>query len=169
MSGGGGGGAKADKNALPPHIYFAARDGDVPLVMGYLDGGGLLEAREEQLQYTLLFGACLGAHESLIDTLLEKGASVNALDSQGCTPLMRTAFFGHLSVVEKLLQAGARTDLKDKSGRTAMTWAGMANPHVPAVAAALSSAQQSGEPIAEQQPLPSRRSLVNVSKEPPGA
>jgi ankyrin repeat protein len=59
-----------------------------------------------------------------LDLLVEKlGQDVNAVTSEGITPLMCAVFKGTNSVVQYLADHGAKLDAKDGSGRTLLTWA----------------------------------------------
>ena len=53
--------------------------------------------------------------------LLEKGANIEVEDSNGWTPLIFAAKYGHLDVVKYLLERGANIEAKDKNGRSAVT------------------------------------------------
>ena len=75
----------AASTPLPATVYYSARDGNERMVLEYLDGGGHVDAREEQRRYTLLFGACLGGHAQLLPMLLEQGCAIDAVDCDSCT------------------------------------------------------------------------------------
>jgi len=63
----------------------------------------------------------------LVNTLLEKGANVNAKDKDGTPALMLAAWLQNRDVVRLLLEKGADANAKDKYGRTALEladWAG---------------------------------------------
>ncbi len=55
--------------------------------------------------------------------LLDKGASVEAKDKWGYTPLSWAARAGQHAVVDLLLDRGADTKSKDNMGRTPLAWA----------------------------------------------
>ena len=57
---------------------------------------------------------------SIVDTLLENGADVNAQDETGQTPLMYAVICSHKEVVEKLLSVPSiDLGLKNTDGETA--------------------------------------------------
>lgn len=55
---------------------------------------------------------------SICSVLLEKGADVNARDSDGASPLERAAALGQLGCVKSLIARGAKLDSRDKFGTT---------------------------------------------------
>jgi ankyrin repeat protein len=72
-----------------------------------------------------------------VQTLLDKGADVNAKFRYGTTALFKAAERGHIEVVKLLLARGADTSVKDTFyGATAMTWA-LDHKHVEVVRALL--------------------------------
>jgi ankyrin repeat protein len=74
---------------------------------------------------------------TLVTTLLDKGADVNAKFRYGTTALFKAAERGHTDVVKLLLARGADVSVKDTFyGATAMTWA-LQNNHAGAVGALL--------------------------------
>ncbi|CAG0907864.1 unnamed protein product, partial [Darwinula stevensoni] len=63
----------------------------------------------------------------IIQLLLKKSASINALSPNGTTPLMMAAGYGGPDSVALLLQAKADTNLKNEAGLTALDFARRAN------------------------------------------
>jgi len=64
--------------------------------------------------------AAFFGHANVIDYLATLDAiNINAIDSDGDTPLHDAARFGHTAVVEALLKAGADKTIKNKEGRLA--------------------------------------------------
>jgi ankyrin repeat protein len=58
----------------------------------------------------------------VVKLLLEKGAEIEAKDSEyGRTPLSWAAFDGHEAVVKLLLEKGAEVEAKDHHGRTPLS------------------------------------------------
>ena len=56
----------------------------------------------------------------MCELLLEKGASINEVQSTGSTSLHVAAYYGHTLIVRLLLQYGAKADIKDQFGKTAL-------------------------------------------------
>ncbi len=58
----------------------------------------------------------------MVEVLIESGASVEARDSQGCTPLITAVRKNKADVVRVLLARGADVNARDKSDSTALCW-----------------------------------------------
>lgn len=78
----------------------------------------LLKDKDERGR-TLLYIASRSGFYDMSELLLEKGASINEVQSTRSTPLHGAAYYGHTSIVELLLQHGAKTDIINKFGKTA--------------------------------------------------
>jgi len=52
--------------------------------------------------------------------LLDKGADVDAPESEGHTPLMKAAQYGHTEAVLMMIARGAEVEKLDKHGHTAL-------------------------------------------------
>jgi ankyrin repeat protein len=63
------------------------------------------------------------ACETIIQLLVESGADVNAVTTDGTTPLMLAAQNAKARVVDYLLKKGAKKDLKNRSGKSALDYA----------------------------------------------
>ncbi|XP_055636122.1 protein TANC2 isoform X2 [Toxorhynchites rutilus septentrionalis] len=69
---------------------------------------------------------CIAAHEGIVpmvSLLLEFGADVEKVNSQGCTPLILAAAKGHCDVVRQLVAAGSALGQTDTSQRCALVHA----------------------------------------------
>jgi ankyrin repeat protein len=78
------------------------------------------EVWTSDLESTLLtMAACLG-RSSLIPVLLDSGALLEHIDSDGDTALILAAKYGHTTAVKLLLQAGADMEHGDATGWTAL-------------------------------------------------
>ncbi|KAF4315313.1 hypothetical protein G195_011155 [Phytophthora kernoviae 00238/432] len=67
---------------------------------------------------TPLIAAVGKGHSSVVQLLLESGASVDLGDDAGTTPLISATESGHDAVVELLVEEGASMDFHDKDGIT---------------------------------------------------
>ena len=56
----------------------------------------------------------------IVKLLLTRGATINAVDRDGCTALHRAATHGRSEIIKLLLESGATIDAIDKYGRTAL-------------------------------------------------
>lgn len=75
---------------------------------------------------TFLIDACERGHVTLVQWLLEHGASPNAQDACGCTPLMHAARSEQIDIARQLIEAGADLDVRDQDGWAAVLTAVMA-------------------------------------------
>ncbi|KAL3587781.1 hypothetical protein FPOAC2_13692 [Fusarium poae] len=74
--------------------------------------------------FTDLMIASFYGHYVIVKLLLDKGAEIEAKDSEyGQTPLSWAAGNGRDAVVKLLLDKGAEVDVKDKGDRTPLSWA----------------------------------------------
>lgn len=67
-----------------------------------------------------LFDAAINGQAVAVRALLEKGADVNAKDSDGATALILAAYYGYADVVKVLIEKGADLNVKDRAGQTAL-------------------------------------------------
>ncbi|KAH6970507.1 hypothetical protein BKA56DRAFT_496680, partial [Ilyonectria sp. MPI-CAGE-AT-0026] len=74
--------------------------------------------------FTDLMVASYYGHRVVVKLLLEKGAEIEAKDSEyGRTPLSWAAGNGRETIVQLLLETGADVEAKDKHGQTPLSWA----------------------------------------------
>jgi len=67
-----------------------------------------------------LLDAAAEGETNTVDLLLERGASIEARDQDGYTPLMLAAVNGDAMMVSRLLRKGAKIDATDSEGETAL-------------------------------------------------
>ena len=67
--------------------------------------------------------AASGGHVPVVDLLLEAGASIDATDNKGCSPLITSSQYGQTNLTGYLLGRGARYQLVDREGDNALHWA----------------------------------------------
>lgn len=79
----------------------------------------LLKDKDERGR-TLLYIASRSGFYDMCELLLEKGASINEVQSTGSTSLHVAAYYGHTEIVTLLLQYGGKADIKDQFGKTAL-------------------------------------------------
>ncbi len=77
---------------------------------------------EQEWQRLLFFGAAQG-HDDLIGHALKNGADLEAINEQGCTPLLLAVLYGHAATVSHLLYRGANVHATTPKGETAVSLA----------------------------------------------
>jgi len=83
-----------------------------------------LQRRDEDGRTALIKAIAHGTgHIAVMKMLLEKGADINAGDSEGMTPLMFAALHNKPDCLALLLSKGADADAKDQRGLTAVAYA----------------------------------------------
>ncbi|KAJ6788711.1 hypothetical protein PWT90_02433 [Aphanocladium album] len=89
-----------------------------------LKNGRNPRADNGEYNQTPLIWATKGGHRSVIETLLQNGADIEARDSTGRTSLAWAAKNGNKAVIELLLVRGANLETRDaKYGQTPLVWA----------------------------------------------
>eukprot|EP01147_Barroeca_monosierra_P009532 gene9532-10401_t len=76
-----------------------------------------------ELRATPLHWALRHGHLDVIVILVNHGASVSVIDSQGFSPVHIAAQFGHMHVAAYLIARGANVNIADENGRTPLIWA----------------------------------------------
>lgn len=105
-------------NALS-FIEYAERN-NLKVLDLFLAAGMDPNARRTFDQYTALIGAAERGHTDAVRLLLDRGASLAAIDRYGQTALMKAAGSGHVETVQYLLQRGAAVNILDKFGDNAL-------------------------------------------------
>lgn len=99
-------------------MHAAAGLRDRRILRAALEHGGNpnLRAPRDAMAETPIFSAMLPGVE-MVDVLLQHGADINARDSFGSTPVLRSAAIGDFEMAYHLLERGADYSLKDVNGR----------------------------------------------------
>jgi ankyrin repeat protein len=97
----------------------AASSGQTKMVKWLLEHGATLKKHGA----AALHGAANGGHAQTLRYLIEQGVAVNGRDRYGWTPLMTTAWYGHVEAAKLLLSAGADPSLETSDGKTALQMA----------------------------------------------
>lgn len=71
----------------------------------------------DQVKWTALHHTCFTGHAEIVKLLLEHGAFVDAVTSNGVTPLMRAIQSCKIDCVEQLIKAGANIEATNKRGK----------------------------------------------------
>jgi uncharacterized protein len=96
-------------------LFYAAKDGDLPIIDELTRHGANPNAQDKSLETPLHFAAREYRLEAA-QRLIESGANPNAQDNHGNTPLWRAVFEsrGRGDMIKILLSAGADKTLKNK-------------------------------------------------------
>lgn len=107
---------QADERREHP-LFSAIRQRDLPLVASHLREGGSANLHDDYGTTPLHLAALFGSPE-MVALLLDYGASPNAVDKRGASPLMFAA--GDAKKVKLLLDRGADVHLRSALGNTAI-------------------------------------------------
>uniref|UniRef100_A0A8C2APS4 Cortactin-binding protein 2 n=1 Tax=Cyprinus carpio TaxID=7962 RepID=A0A8C2APS4_CYPCA len=100
-------------------LLQAASQGNVTLLSMLLNQDPLLDIHHHQHKLTsALISAALNGHTDCLNLLLTSGASADAVDETGFTPLHAAAENGHHGCVKALVKYGADLDRECSQGRT---------------------------------------------------
>ncbi|KTG41077.1 hypothetical protein cypCar_00023205 [Cyprinus carpio] len=100
-------------------LLQAASQGNVTLLSMLLNQDPLLDIHHHQHELTSsLISAALNGHTDCLNLLLTSGASADAVDETGFTPLHAAAENGHHGCVKALVKYGADLDRECSQGRT---------------------------------------------------
>ena len=114
--------AKAESAEHRHHSELAEAivTGDMVATDRLLDSGAMPNQADPKFGLTPLGWASLTGNTAAITLLLDRGANLHAVDSEGNTPLHKAAYFGHAATVRLLLDRGADPLARNKSGQTAI-------------------------------------------------
>ncbi len=99
-------------------LHKAAAYGNTPIVAYLIEKGVPVDIQAEPLLGTPLMLAVAFGEKETAQSLLEKGANVNAQDKDGVSSLHLAVFRELPEMVELLISHGANTALTDEVGRT---------------------------------------------------
>lgn len=105
-----------------------------------LDKGAGIHSKRADMATPLMLAASNG-ETRVLQRLLAKKDSPNAVDADGNTPLIYAARYGKADAAQILLQAGAKIDWQDSQGRTPLMYAAE-NGHITTVALLLAHKAQ---------------------------
>jgi ankyrin repeat protein len=84
-----------------------------------------LEVRDSQYSRTPLLWAAIRGHEAVVKLLLERGAELEAKDSDSRTPLLWATISGHEAIIKLLLERGAELEAKGSYSLTPLLYAAL--------------------------------------------
>ena len=92
-----------------------------------LKNGANVNAASDEDTTALMHAAIFNQNPEVIETLIDKGANVNAKNKDGSTALTKAAFNPNPEVIKTLIDEGADVNAKSKSGGTALMSAAIFN------------------------------------------
>jgi tetratricopeptide (TPR) repeat protein len=102
-------------------VQLAAWKGQTEAVRWLVERGAKLDRVGKE--WSALHYAAFAGHGEIVSFLVQRGANVNALSTNGSTPLMMAAREGKEGIADMLLGAGARVDIANDNGEHAVQWA----------------------------------------------
>jgi hypothetical protein len=101
-------------------LYWAAKEGHARVMEILLANGANVGWKEQDYpRWTALHVAVANGQTDAVSTLIKHGASLNALASDGDTPLVRAVFCGETACARMLLDAGADASIRSTKYGTA--------------------------------------------------
>lgn len=104
-------------------LSWASREGYAIIIEVLLDKDWDVDGRRGYWERTPLFNAAGYGHEQAVRRLLDRGADIEAKDSEGKTPIFLAAEYGHKHIVNLLVERGTNINVQDEFGETPSTWA----------------------------------------------
>ena len=92
-----------------------------------LKNGANVNAASDEDTTALMHAAIFNQNPEVIETLIDKGANVNAKNKDGSTALTKAAFNPNSEVIKTLIDEGADINAKNKDGYTALMFAASFN------------------------------------------
>lgn len=109
-----------EKKIVRGNIHACAEDGDAWNVERLVASDKSLISNRDSMQRTPLHRAARGGQTAIIQTLLDKGASIMARDEYQWTPLHMAAESDKAEAVRLLIDRGAEVNARDSDLRTAL-------------------------------------------------
>ncbi|CAG5121279.1 unnamed protein product [Candidula unifasciata] len=96
-------------------LVWKVKNGELIDVKKYVEEEGVDVNKQYQGRFPLHYAADYGQTE-VLEYLLSKGATIDATDKYGITPLLSAIFEGHTASVKLLLEKGANKSGKSPDG-----------------------------------------------------
>jgi hypothetical protein len=114
-------------------LHYYCQNGMTSSVVRMLEMRSIdVEAKEDVLGWTCLHTATHHGHLAICRLLIDKGAQLEAKNSDGKTPLHLAAYRGHVQIVRLLCDRGADVEARSNSGRRPLHFAAW-NGHITVV------------------------------------
>jgi ankyrin repeat protein len=113
----------------PEDFVYAASQGQIDIVVEFLDKGMEPDITEDDRGNTALIVAAGNGHPDVVSLLLDRGADPEIKNHAGLTALMFAAFEGYSDLVRLLLAGGAKIDARDPNGATPLMVAAASGHH----------------------------------------
>ena len=97
-------------------LMIAALRGRLDWAQALVARGAQIEPQRGQRRWSALHYACSGPDKGVAAWLLDQGAELEALSSNGTTPLMMALGYGSLDTAELLLKRGANWNARNDLG-----------------------------------------------------